>query len=155
MCSSCRRQASRAIALSSIALCTCHQQSQLAVPSCKQSRSAPADFIDDSLRSPPSPPPSRPLLSSCPAATRPTSRCPRSTPRTRMRRASSSKLSLNTPNHNHIARQDARCSVPYILRMADGVNDWWDACSRRRVLIVHRSFVQKAEEKVEKVTGKH
>jgi hypothetical protein len=26
---------------------------------------------------------------------------------------------------------------------------------RRRVLIFHRSFVQKAEEKVEKVTGKH
>jgi hypothetical protein len=26
---------------------------------------------------------------------------------------------------------------------------------RRMVLTVHRSFVQKAEEKVEKVTGKH
>jgi hypothetical protein len=41
------------------------------------------------------------------------------------------------------------------LGMADETNDWWDGCSRRKVLIVHRSFVQKAEEKVEKVTGKH
>jgi hypothetical protein len=39
--------------------------------------------------------------------------------------------------------------------MADGTNDWWDGYVRRRSLIVHRSFVQKAEEKVEKVTGKH
>jgi hypothetical protein len=59
------------------------------------------------------------------------------------------------PYHNHIARQYARCSVNYFLGMADGTNDWWDGYVRRRSLIVHRSFVQKAEEKVEKVTGKH
>jgi hypothetical protein len=39
--------------------------------------------------------------------------------------------------------------------MVDETKDWWVKCLGRRVLTVHRSFVQKAEEKVEKVTGKH
>lgn len=71
-----------------------------------------------------------------------------------MRRALSSKLPPQC-HRNHFARQYACYSVNQILGMADETNDGWVVCSRKRVLTVHRSFVQKAEEKVEKVTGKH
>jgi hypothetical protein len=73
-----------------------------------------------------------------------------------MRRALSSKLPLSLYHHNHhknVSRQAAHCSVYYTL--VDRKDEWWDGCPRGRVLIVHRSFVQKAEEKVEKVTGKN